>query len=197
MTKSIKTETNHYAGFHNLSSSSPTHPSPLHSVAIAAQGQLVKNCGCLPFIQPRRGGGGNLVHKHKLWNLTGWEEGPLQSISKWAELTEKTRKIESPQFMAHIFWRFLNGMSRTIWFSNLHFRFFCVDGRCLPFQKVSGKSGWKVMEHAFLGRSSGTSGKVVLFFFFRTEYSKLKFVFHFVKAIVQMVNAIEFFLPFL
>ena len=46
------------------------------------------------------------------------------------------------------------------------------------------------MEHNFLGLpdgkfpgATGTSEKVVLFFFFRMEYSNWKFVVHFFKAI--------------
>ena len=88
-------------------------------------------------------------------------------------------------------------------------------------QEFSGKSGSKVNGTRLFGSSqrkisgsNGTSEKVVLFF--RTKYSKRKFVFHFLKAIfdtslrpsrpfsvkwnwsVQMVNAIpELNLPVL
>ena len=55
-------------------------------------------------------------------------------------------------------------------------------------QKVSGKSSWKVhgtrLFGSFQRELSGTNGtpeKVVLFF--RTECSKRKFVFHFLKTI--------------
>ena len=55
-------------------------------------------------------------------------------------------------------------------------------------QKVSGKSGWKVNGTCLfwlfqwnISESNGTSVKVVLFF--RTEYSKRKFAFHFFQAI--------------
>ena len=55
-------------------------------------------------------------------------------------------------------------------------------------QKISGKSSWKVNGTRLFGssqrkisRSNGTSEKVVLFF--RMDYSKRKFVFHFFKAL--------------
>ena len=55
-------------------------------------------------------------------------------------------------------------------------------------QEFSGKSGSKVNGTRLFGSSqrkisgsNGTSEKVVLFF--RTKYSKRKFVFHFLKAI--------------
>ena len=63
----------------------------------------------------------------KLWNLTWWENETLQSISKSAEQTQKSKnklhrcESHSPYF---IFWSFPNRMGRTIWFfSNLDFRF--------------------------------------------------------------------------
>ena len=34
-----------------------------------------------------------------------------------------------PQITAHIFWSFLNEMMRTIWFSNLNFRFFRLNSK--------------------------------------------------------------------
>ena len=40
---------------------------------------------------------GNLVH------LTRWDNNPPQSISKSAEETKKSAKIDSPQITAHIF----------------------------------------------------------------------------------------------
>ena len=59
---------------------------------------------------------------------------------------------------------------------------------CLPFTKISGKSGSKVngtrpfrSSQRKISGSNGTSEKVVLFF--PKEYSKQKFVFHFFKAI--------------
>ena len=73
--------------------------------------------------------GGNQGHKHKNINLTWWENNPLQTISNSAEQTEKSEKIASPQITAHIFWSFPNGIARTIWFSNWHFRFSNVDGK--------------------------------------------------------------------
>ena len=60
---------------------------------------------------------------------------------------------------------------------------------CLPFTKISGKSGSKVngtrpfrSSQRKISGSDGTSEKVVLFF--PMEYSKQKFVFHFFKAII-------------
>ena len=39
----------------------------------------------------------------------------LQSISKFAEQTKKTKKIASPENTAHIFRTFSNSTSQTIW----------------------------------------------------------------------------------
>ena len=59
---------------------------------------------------------------------------------------------------------------------------------CLPFTKSSRKSGWKGSGTRLFGsfelrisESNETSGKVVLFS--RSQCSKRKFVFHFIKAI--------------
>ena len=64
-------------------------------------------------------------------NSTWWVNDPLRSISKSAEQTNKSRNIASLQITAHIFWRFPNGKERTIWFSNLNFRFSNVNASTL------------------------------------------------------------------
>ena len=43
----------------------------------------------------------------------------------------RVEKIASLQITAHIFWRFPNGKERTIWFSNLNFRFSNVNASTL------------------------------------------------------------------
>lgn len=62
---------------------------------------------------------GNLVHRHKTVNFVVVEElNLLQGISKSTEQTEKSKKIASPEVIAHIFWSFPNGLALTIWFYN-------------------------------------------------------------------------------
>ena len=39
----------------------------------------------------------------------------LQSVSKWAKQTNKSRKIAMPQITAHTFWSFLNRTTQTNW----------------------------------------------------------------------------------
>ena len=47
---------------------------------------------------------GNLVHKHKTVNFVVVEElNLLQGISKSTEQTKKSKKIASPEVIAHIF----------------------------------------------------------------------------------------------
>ena len=46
---------------------------------------------------------GNLLHKHKTVKLMWWENNPVQSISKCAEQTKKSRKIALPQITTHVF----------------------------------------------------------------------------------------------
>ena len=54
---------------------------------------------------------------------------PAKNLSKSTEqVREKSGKIASPQITAHIFVSFLNGIARTIWFSNRFFRFSHVNG---------------------------------------------------------------------
>ena len=65
------------------------------------------------------------MHKHKTlkFDIVG-EWSASNSISKSTEQTEKSGKSASPQITAHVFCQsFLNGMGRTIWFSNKNFRF--------------------------------------------------------------------------
>ena len=57
------------------------------------------------------------------------ENNPLRSISNQLNRLKRAEKIVSLQVTAHIFWRFQNGMARTIWFSNRNFRFFHVNGK--------------------------------------------------------------------
>ena len=83
--------------------------------------------GYLPFTQTTRME--ILCINIRLLNLTRWENDPPQSISKSAERTKKSAKLDSPQITAHIFWGFWNGKARTIWFSNLSFRFSHVNGK--------------------------------------------------------------------
>ena len=57
----------------------------------------------------------------KAWNLTCWENDPLQSKPKSAEQTKSSiRKIRSPQITVYIFWGFPNGNHL---FSDRNFRF--------------------------------------------------------------------------
>ena len=68
----------------------------------------------------------------KLKNFTCWENYPLQRISKSAEKTKKSTKIDSPQITAHTnLLSFLYGIARTIWFSNRNFRISHINGKCL------------------------------------------------------------------
>ena len=64
----------------------------------------------------------------KAWNLTCWENDPLQSKPKSAEQTKSSiRKITSPQITVYIFWGFPNG-------NNLFFRpeFPVFPWKCTP-----------------------------------------------------------------
>ena len=59
--------------------------------------------------------GGIPVHKHKAIKFDVPEgEQPATEYIKLAEQTKTSRKIVSLQITAHIFWRFQNGMARTI-----------------------------------------------------------------------------------
>ena len=59
---------------------------------------------CLPFTQATQME--ILCINILLINLTWWENDPPQSVSKSAEQTKKSAKIDSPQITAHIFWGF-------------------------------------------------------------------------------------------
>ena len=130
----------------------------------------------------------NLVHTHKFMKFGGLEERLAAKYiyicrTGWREYKNCIAWIYSPYFLKIP----KRNVANHLIFQPASPVFPCY-GVCLPFQQVCGKSSWKVMEHDFFGRSSrtfpgsnGTSEKVVLFF--RTEYSKWKFVFHFLKDI--------------
>ena len=72
------------------------------------------------------------------------ENDRLQSTCNSAEQPKKSRKIAPPQITAHIFWSFLTGMARTIWFSHRNFRFSYVNNKYLWY-RTEGAShvGWR------------------------------------------------------
>ena len=84
-------------------------------------------------------------------------------LSKSAEQILKSRKIALPQITVHVFWRFSNGMARTIRLSNRIFRFFHVNGK-YPFVPAFLSSlGWHLSETDSLCRSQNCPSKGVYY----------------------------------
>ena len=84
-------------------------------------------------------------------------------LSKSAEQILKSRKIALPQITVHVFWRFSNGMARTIRLSNRIFRFFHVNGK-YPFVPAFLSSlGWYLSKTDSLCRSQNCPSKGVYY----------------------------------
>ena len=84
-------------------------------------------------------------------------------LSKSAEQILKSRKIALPQITVHVFWRFSNGMARTIRLSNRIFRFFHVNGK-YPFVLAFLSSlRWHLSKTDSLCRSQNCPSKGVYY----------------------------------
>ena len=108
-------------------------------------------------------------------------------LSKSAEQILKSRKIALPQITVHVFWRFSNGMARTIRLSNRIFRFFQVNGK-YPFVPAFLSSlGWHLSKTDSLCGSQNCPSKgvyyrrilfVVTFYIALPSIAKIQYRFH-------------------